>query len=136
MRILPQRSEDRPPPAIEHLGGLLRDSRVGRWVGRHKNGTAAVAGLLAVAKLWKYAIFDFVRVITHPGATVHWILGHLLLTLGVSVAVFTVAFVVARLGLDWFSRDEAAEPARPGLGPSWQERPPNPRADTYTPRGF
>lgn len=127
MGILPEKRarDDGPPPLVAHYRDLIGNSRVGRCVAKHKNGAAAVAGLLAVLKVWKWALWDLFWVIRHPGSTVSWVGGHLLLSLGITVAVFLVVFGGARLGIDWFSADD--EPTRP--------RPRNRHVDTHVPGG-
>jgi hypothetical protein len=132
VRILPQRKEDEPPPAVSHLRDLIRHSRIGRWVVRHKNVAAAGAALFVVAKAARYFIGDLVL---HPGASLHWIVGHALLVFAVCAAIFAVAFVCGRLGIEWLGGPDE-EPSRLEPGPAWPDRPRNQHADTHTPRGF
>ncbi len=131
MTILPERprEEDGPPPLVAYWRDVIRTSRVGRWIAAHKNVAAAVAGLFAVLKVWKWALWDLVWVIRHPGATVHWVGGHLVLALILTVAVFGITFAVSRLGLEWFSGgdDDGPPPDRP--------RPSNRHTDMHVPRG-
>jgi hypothetical protein len=122
---------------VAHLRDLLRHSRIGRWIKGHRNLSAAAAALLAVGKVWRWLIFDLARIITHPGGTVHWVGAHALLAVALSLAVFVIAFVATRLGIDWFSADDDKaedEPAKPGFGPAWAERPYDHNATRIPPR--
>ena len=107
MSIVPRPHDDGAPPhAVAHLRDVVRDSRVFRWIKGHRNLSAAVAAILVLLKIWRWLVFDLVRWVMHPGATASWVGEHWVPVVVGSAGIFLVAFVVTRLGIDWFSEDD------------------------------
>jgi hypothetical protein len=133
MSTLP-RHEDAPPPAVAHVMDRLRTTRAFGWVRRHRNATATAAAGLIVLKSWRWALVGALRVLGHPRATLMMVQHHWQLAVVLSVGLFGIAFLAARLGIDWAdrfasTREKLAEldedVSKMPVGPAWAERPPD-----------
>ena len=92
----PRPDGDAEPPLVVLARDRLRRGRAGRLVKRHRSLAAAVAGLLVVLRTWRWLLVDVVR----DDGTRSWVLGHWVLVLGASGALFLVVAAAARLGID------------------------------------